>query len=300
MAAEKSAPQTSPQRAPTPAARAAPPCRAALVQELLRRVEATTAAWAVRFTRGDDRPLGELLAVDGGLCLVRLAERREPLGELLRKRHPEAAGAIASALANARAEQRPLGAALADLGAVPSALVRDALLDQFAQGLVTIATAEGGPPVEVPLSVTRPVTTALSAFPPVEVQRRAIAALHTPLDDVAGRAFEEHSDRAKRAVLVLHGALAGGAPVVVAARGFTPRSVADCADLARWVDRVVRPTALVASGETPRVVRAGGVGCEVLGVASRAQCALFFGLDPLTRTRVLDRLWREDATRGRP
>lgn len=273
--------------------------RAAFVQDLLGRIEAATGPWAVRFTHPDGAPVAEVLAVGGDLCLVRLVEGREPLGERLRQRHPEAATAIGAAVAKARAEGRPLGDALADLGAMPASLVREALLDQFVEGLGALAATEGGVR-EVGLSIGRSVSAPPSAFAPVEIYRRAMTVLAAPTDDLATRYFDQYAERAARAVLVGHGASAGGAPVVVATRGFELPSVAEATAVARHVDRMARPTALFAAGEAARAVHANGRGVDLIAIAGRDQSALFLGLDPITRPRVLDRLWRGDEAARRP
>jgi hypothetical protein len=242
----------------------------------------------MRFAGPDDRPVGEVLWSSGQLCLVALAEKRAPLGERLRERHPEMADAIRAALARAKSTRRPLGEALAELGAAPSEVVKDVLLDQFAEGLAALAGLSRGHLHEEAMSMhPERLAVSLSAFPALAVYWRTVPHVVPAAADVASRCFDELAPEAERAALIAYGPETGGAPLPVATRGFTPASVAELARLGRFVETIARPPALDLAGDVPTLVHLDRSDDGALGIAGPSHCALLVGVRPRVRAQAI-------------
>ena len=265
------------------------------IVDVLGRIEDTPDTQALRFTRMDDAPVGEILSTGGQLCLVS-AEGQISLGARLRERCPESAEAIREALQGARAQSRPLREALTSLGAMRSALVRDTLLDHFAEGLCALGDA--GDLVEGVHSSSRRLATIISAFPTIEVYWRAVSRLAPVVEDAAKACFDELGAEAERAVLISRTGAAEGTPLLVAVHGFAPTSVAEIARISRFTANMIRPPALAAAGIQPQVLCCAAQDDGILGIAAETQAALLVGVPAALRARAVGRakqLFQSDA-----
>ena len=259
--------------------------------DLLERIEDVPGTCAIAFSRADDHLIGEFLVSQGQVCMITQGLGQVPLGVRLRQSHPAAADAVHKALIRARIEGRPLGAVLDALGAVQSSRIREALLDQFADALATIAAAAPAGLLEATRSAPeRRLSSVLSSFPAVEIYWRTIAVLAPRVPDAAATGFDELADESEIAILLARAPSHDGAPLVIAARGFKPTKVAEIAQLGRLVQQVVCSPALLAAGQEPQLIFISGADDGMIGVVTSAQIALLTGLSAASRARALGRL----------
>lgn len=247
--------------------------------ELLERVERMRGTQSITVAAADGRVVGEVLVSEGQVGLVALADGQMPLSARLRRRDPAAADSVQAALRRARAEGRPLGAVLHEIGGAEAAQIRGALLDQIAEGLATIAQeAAGGLEVwSTPLS-THSARSVLSAFPAAEVYWRTVARILPACADAATRCLRAIDGHGGPSLLVAVDA--GGDVPIEASGGLEALPLADLAEARGALDAFARPPLLAVAGGEPRFsVRRAGAGDSIACVSSGAQVAILGGLD---------------------
>lgn len=285
---------------PPPSSRVRPAVRREIVEarparfllELLAGVERRAGAHSIAFDAPDGRRVGEVLTIDGQIGLVALAEGQIPLGVRLRDRNPGAALDVQRALKRARAEGRPIGSVLLEIGGVGAAEIRAAMLDQIADGLAEIARAAPGGLLELlaPLSARR-ATSLLSAFAPAEAYWHAVRQLEPPLDDKAACCFRELAPQAGAAVLAARRS-GDDAWLPVATAALAPLSLAEVEQLGQALAQIAQPPALSAAGITPELVVFRAESESVVCVCSGRQVAVLGGLDAMASVRVLGQACR--------
>lgn len=267
----------------------APP--AEMLGQLLARIEASDRPSSVVLTTSAHEPIGSVLVSSGRPCLVSMAAPQVPLGVRLSRRWPETAMSVRRALSAAKAEQRPLGDVLLSLGSIDSDHIREALLDQIAEGFVTIASAAAAGVRETWIAASpQRVPSLLSAFAPRDVYDRAAAILAPTADDPLRRGFASLAECAGSAYLCARTSDADLA--VIECRGAALLGVSDLLDISRAAALLGRPAALLAAGVEPQVTLLGGGANAVLCATSGAWTALLAGLEGSARAIALGRARR--------
>jgi len=268
--------------------------------ELLAAIEDSRGTHSIAFMRDGGGLVGEVLTSGGQVRLVALADGQIPLGERLRQQNPAVAHSVARALRRARAEGRPLGEILIELGSVASDEIRAALLAQIADGLAAIARASSSTLAELttPLS-SRRLTSQLSSFPVAEIYWHAMAALAPPQDDPVGRCFQALAPLAGNAVLAARW-LDRDDWLPIAVSGLPQHSLSDVAQLGHDLAHAASPTASWTAGSVPRLsLLKSGQGSEAeakASVASDRHLLVLGGMDTATSMRVLGAARRLIAT----
>ncbi len=264
--------------------------------ELLGHVPGSS---TIAFDRPNGERVAELLVSHGEVCLMGVPGGR-PLGQRLRDRDPAAAVAIAEAVTVARTRRRPLGEVICELGKVNCDLVREALVEQMADGFAAIGRAAPEGLVEVILSGSSGrLSSTLTGFSPVELYWRAIPLVVPPVTvDAASRCYRELHELAGAAALLARTGDAGGAPELrdgptailpLEATGFDLPSFASIRQLACAVEQIAAPPALLAAQLAPQLLFMGAAEAELVCVVTPERIALFADLDRSARARVLGR-----------
>jgi hypothetical protein len=250
---------------------------AAFLIEILERAERAVGTELLAFGTDGVERLGELLLSRGQICLVKLSNEQSPLGTRLQQSHPETAAAVREALTVAKAEGRSFSDVMSGLGAVDSGRIREALLDQIAEGLVTIGRAAPAGLFESSLSASRrQLSSVLSGFAPAEIYWRTIPLLLSVVDDAASRCFKEIAALAGMAVLF---AVSEGTVLPVQFSGTDPGPLESILKLGRHVEQIAHAPALASARVEARMVLLGSPEGSVLFVITRAQIAMFGALD---------------------
>lgn len=288
---------------PPPSSRVRPAVRREIAEDrparflldLLAGVERRAGAHSIAFDAPDGRRVGEVLTIDGQIGLVALAEGQIPLGVRLRDRNPRVALDVQRALKKARAEGRPIGSVLLEIGCVGAAEIRAAMLDQIADGLAEIARAAPGGLLELlaPLSARR-ATSLLSAFAPAEAYWHTVRQLEPPLADEAACCFRELTPMAGTAVLAARRS-GDDAWLPIDARmsaELASLSLADLEQLGQALAQIAQPPALSAAGITPELMVLRTEVESMVCVSSGRQVAVLGGLDAMASVRVLGQVCR--------
>jgi hypothetical protein len=250
---------------------------ATLLTGTLERVARTTGTELLAFSTPQSDRLGELLHSRGQVCLMRLKTGQLPLGQRLKERHPETAAAVGEALTVAKAEGRPLGDVLIGLGSVDSGKIREALLDQIADGFVELGRAAPSGVRESAASfIGRPLSSVLSGFSPAEIYWRTIPRLLPALDDAAGLAFEQLAGPCRKAVLF---SIDGDRLIPTQATGVDLGSLEGVVQIGRRVEQFAHAPALKSAGIEASMTVLRSPRGSVLLVLTPDQIAMFGGLD---------------------
>jgi hypothetical protein len=258
---------------------------ATFVVETLARAERTEGTELLAFgTSAADR-LGELLISHGQVCLVALLTGQISLGARLAQRCPETAALVRTAVAAARSEGRPISGVLAELGATDSERIREALLDQIAEGLCELGRAAPEGLFESSLSAsTRHLSTVLAGFAPETVYWHTLPLLFHPPEDAASLCFQELAESAGAAALC---ARSDGSVLPIHASGFALGGVASILKLGRDIEQMARPPALLAAGVQPSLMMLSSAGDSVLLVSTQTRIAVFGDFKDHAQLRAL-------------
>ncbi len=258
---------------------------ATFLVDVLERAEASRSTELVAFETPSLDRIGELLFSHGEVCLVALSQGQVSLGSRLARLHPDTATVVRRAVAAARAEGRPLSDALAELEGADSQRIREALLDQIAEGLCELGRAAPDGLFESSLSAsTRHLSSVLAGFPPAAVYWRAMPLLLPPVEDAAAACHRELAPGAGISVLLAR-TEEGCLPIV--ASGLPPGRVADIVALGRQIHQIADPPALLAADVRPSVVMLSVAGDAVLVVSTTRQIAMLGDLGQGGRQRAL-------------
>jgi hypothetical protein len=245
--------------------------------ETLERVSQTAGTELLAFSAGGGERLGELLHSGGQLCLMKLTKGQQPLGMRLQQRYPETAVAVSEALSIAREQGRPLGEVLLGLGKVASDKVREALLDQIADGFVEVGRAAiAGVSESCAMVNARRLSSVLSGFSPAEVYWRTMPRLLPPGDDAAGQCFDRLAVPGRMAVLL---SASGGSLFPIRSVGVELGSLAKVVLIGRRVEQLALAPALRSAGVEASLTVLGSSQGSVLLVNGGGQIAMFGGLD---------------------
>ncbi len=254
------------------------------ILDLLSRIEASETPATVMFCSHDGTPFAELLTSPGRICLAALHEGQVPLGVRLAERSPERAIAIKQALVEAKASGRRLGEVLLELGAVSSAHIREAILDQIVEGVIEIARAARRGIIESAIAIEpqRPSSPS-SAFEPMDVYFRAMRALASSNDDVAVRFYRDHEGSGDWGALLVR----RDVPLLIEARGALVSTVQELGRASRVIEQIVRSPALIAAGVEPLITLIETSTDSFLCLATLDHIALVGGLSSEERARTL-------------
>jgi hypothetical protein len=256
---------------------------ATFVAELLARAERTEGTELLAFGTTESDRLGELLVSHGQVCLVSLATGQPTLGARLSRRHPETAVLVRNAVAAARTEGRPISGVLADLGGADSERIREALLEQIAEGLCELGRAAPEGLFESRLSASsRHLASVLAGFSARAVYFRTMPLLFSPTTDAASRCFEKLAPRAGKAALC---ARVDGCVLPVRATGIELPSVASILRFGRDIEQMARPPVLLAAEVEPSLMMIGSDEDSVLVVTTQSQIAVLGDFE--SRSQVL-------------
>lgn len=255
--------------------------------DILARIEATAHTRAHIFSCGEDCLLGEVISSNGQVCMVSRTSGETPLAARLRAKDPAVAEAIRDALARARIDGRSLRGALSALGPGPGEIVRSALHDQFVEGLLAFSGFAAQGLVETVHTSPRQLPTILTAFSALDMYWAAASSLAPTATDAAKACYEELGNDAERAALVAFSPGPDALSMLVGTRGFAPSSMAEVVKLGTFVERTLRPRALIAMGEEPAVLSLGRGKDLVVGVVGSSHMAMFVGARPDLRARAV-------------
>jgi hypothetical protein len=254
------------------------------VLELLAQVEQVKGTTVFSFATPVGDKLGDVLASEGQVCLVRLSTGQITLGERLAARNPATAAAVRRALLRVKAEGRPLGDVLLALGAVESAQIREAMLEQIADGLAVIAAAApAGLLRSTAPGSTRRLASTLSVFAPSDIYWRAVAQLAPASSDAVTRCYHTIGPTGATALL----AIRGEEPLPIASLGLADWSLGEIVRLVRGIAAMAAPPALLAAEIVPRLLMISSSLGALLVVADASRVAAIGFLDAGARARAL-------------
>lgn len=248
----------------------------------------------VAFETASAERIGEILFSRGELCLVATSRGSMSLGARLSRQHPETATLVRRAVVAARAEGRPISDVLRDIGGADSERIRDALLEQIVEGLCEISRVAPTGVVEQSLSVsTRHLSSVLAGFSPAAVYSRAIPEIVPIVDDAASRCHNELAPSARMAILC---ARTEAGPLPVAHKGVPCESVRALLAMARSLEQIASPPALLAADVEPSLMHFGRAQDAVIIVSTGAQIAMLGDFDRAARQSALGVAHRIVAT----